>query len=91
MDIEINDEAKKWIETKGAELTVKILQVDGCCAPNVQEVVAIPGKPKIFDDYHPLKIDNFTIYVQKNLLNKEKLTLKLSGISFLKTISAKVR
>ncbi len=89
MEIEIDGEAKKWIGAKGAQLTVKRLGVDACCAPNVEEVVAVPGKPKSVDFYNPIKVDNLTIYVQKNLCRKERLILKLSGISFLKTISAK--
>lgn len=89
MYVEIDDEAKKWIVNKGAQLTVKILEVDACCTPNVEEVVAVPGKPKTFDRYNPIEVDNLTIYVQKNLCRKEKLILKLSGFSFLKTISAK--
>lgn len=91
MYVEIDDRTKNWIETRGTHLTVKILDVDACCAPNVEEVVAVPGKPKSFDHFNPIKVDNLTIYIQKNLCSKERLVLKLSGIGFLKTISAKIQ
>ena len=91
MLVEIDDESKKWLEAKGSQLTIKLLEVDACCAPPVQEVVAILGKPPTSGDYKQLTVDNLSIYVQKRISNKEKLTLKLSGFSLFKTISAKLQ
>lgn len=91
MHVEIDTESKKWIESKGSQLTVKILETKTCCAPGVQEVVAVPGKPKTTNHFTELKVDNLSIYVQKIICNKEKLTLKLTGISFLKSLSAKLQ
>lgn len=91
MYVEIDDESKKWIEAKGNQLTVKILETKTCCAPGVQEVVAVPGKPKTIDQFAELNVENLSIYIQKILCNKEKLTIKLSGISFLKSLSAKLQ
>lgn len=91
MLVEIDDESKKWLEAKGSQLTIKLLEVDACCAPPVHEVVAIPGKPSTSADYNQLKVDNLSIYVQNKICNKEKLTLKLSGFSLFKTISAKLQ
>ncbi len=90
MMIEIDAESKKWIESKGKHLTVKTLSVNSCCAPGVQEIIAVPAKPKPLNQYHEFMIDNLLIYVQKNIAKTEKLTLKLSGFSILKTISAKL-
>ncbi len=91
MNIEIDAESKKWIESKGNQLIVKMLDVKGCCSPGVQEVAAIPGKPEDLHHYNELKVGNLLIYVQNTICKKEKLTLKLSGISFLKSISAKLQ
>ena len=91
MYVEIDNESKKWIKAKGNQLTVKILETKTCCAPGVQEVVAVPGKPKTTDQFTELKVDYLSIYVHKIICNKEKLTLKLSGISFLKSLSAKLQ
>jgi len=90
MVIEIDADSKKWIESKGKHLTVKTIAVSSCCAPSVQEIVALPAKPKILNQYHEFIVDNLLIYVQKNIGKKEKLTLKLSGFSILKTMSAKL-
>ncbi|KAB2336334.1 Fe-S oxidoreductase [Cytobacillus depressus] len=90
MIIEIDAESKKWIEAKGKQLTVKTLDVKGCCAPGVQEVVAVPGKPQNLHQYKEYVVDNLAIYVQKQIVAKEKLALKLSGFSFLKSISVKL-
>lgn len=87
---EIDADSKKCIESKGKELTIKTIEVKGCCAPGVQEIVAIPGKPKTLNHYTEYIVDNLSIYVQKHIRGKEKLTLKLSGFSFLKSISAKL-
>jgi hypothetical protein len=91
MNVEFDAESKKWIESKGKQLTVKTIEVKGCCAPGVQEFVAVPGKPKTLNRYNELIVDNLSIYVQKNIRGKEKLTLKLSGFSFLKSISVKLQ
>jgi len=91
MHVELDHDSKKWIEAKGNELTVKMLEVKGCCAPGVQDVVAVPGKPKAIEQYNEMKVDNLLIYVQKNLCAKEKLTLTMSGTLFLKSISAKLQ
>ncbi len=90
MNVEIDAESKKWIEAKGNQLTVKNLEVNACCGPSVQEVVAVPGKPKTLTNYNEFIIDNLSIYVQKRISNKTKLNLKLSGFGFLKSISAKL-
>lgn len=91
MKVEIDTESKKWLEAKGNQLTIKNLDIKACCAPSVQEIVAIPGIPKPIHQYTEYKVDNLSIYMQKSLGKKEKLTLKLSGFSFLKSISAKLQ
>ena len=91
MHVELDDAAKKWIESKGELLTVKTIEVKACCAPGVQELLAVPGKPKDLERYQEFKVENLSIYVQKQIRAKEKLTLKLSGFSFLKSISAKLQ
>lgn len=91
MLIDMDDKSKEWLESKGNVLTVKVIDVKACCAPGVQEVVAIPGKPKPQEGYHEFKIDHLSIYVQKMICQRNQLTLKLSGFSFLKSISAKVK
>lgn len=89
MILEIEEQAKKWIEAKGNTLTVKTLEVNSCCSVGIQEMVAVPGKPKTFERFREVKIDNLTIYVQKNIHVKDKLLLELSGFGFLKSISVK--
>lgn len=89
--IEIDSGAKEWIALKGNELTVKTMEVRACCAPGVQDLVAVPGKPKKITSFHEFIIDDVSIYVQKSIRGKEKLTLKLSGFSLLKSISAKLQ
>lgn len=89
--IEIDAESKKWIKAKGGQVTVKTVNINVCCAPGVQELVALPGKPKNLNHYNEVKVDHFLIYLHKNICHKEKLTLTLSGFSFLKTISAQIQ
>lgn len=90
MNIEIDNESRQWIESKGRHLTVKTVEVKGCCAPGIQELIAIPGKPKPLERYNEFNVDHLSIYVQKNVHVKDKILLKLKGFGFLKSISAKV-
>ncbi|MFJ8235839.1 CC/Se motif family (seleno)protein [Ureibacillus sp. NPDC094379] len=89
MKFEIDEDAKKWIESKGGQLIVKIVEVNVCCAPGVQELLTLVGKPKDIGIYHEFKVGSLLIYVQKHITMKEKLILKLSGFGFFKTISVK--
>jgi hypothetical protein len=90
MIIELDEQAKRWIESKGNHLTVKNVEVKGCCFVGVQELVAIPKKPKALERYNQYKVDTLSIYVHKNINSDEKIHLKLSGIGLLKSISANV-
>jgi hypothetical protein len=91
MNIELDADSKQWIKSKGSLLTVKTLEVKACCAPGVQELVAVPGKPKTLNQFNEVIIDSLSIYVQKNIRGKEKLILKVSGFGFFKSISAKLQ
>jgi hypothetical protein len=90
MNIELDEDSKQWIQSKGSQLTVKTLEVKACCAPGVQELVAVPGKPKTVNQFNEVTVENLSIYVQKSIRGKEKLILKLSGFGFFKSISAKL-
>ena len=61
------------------------------CSRGSRGILAVPGKPKDPERYHEFKVENLSIYVQKHIRVKEKLALKLSGFSFLKSISAKLQ
>lgn len=91
MLIEIDDEVKHRIRSKGNQLTVQLLEVGGCCAPDVQEIVVSTFKPKNMQQYEEFNVDNLSVYVQKNLLMNKKLTLQMKGFGIFKTISAKVQ
>mgnify|MGYP003518393936 CR=1 FL=1 len=89
MHIELDANTKNWIQSKGKPVSVKMIQVNACCAPPVQELMTHLGKPKDLHNYEEFKIDNLAIFVEKHLLRNEKLIMKLSGIGIFKTISAK--
>jgi hypothetical protein len=91
MNVELDTESKQWMMSKGSQLTVKTFEVKACCAPGIQELVAVPGKPKTLNQFNEVIIDNISIYVQKSIRGKEKLILKLSGFGFFKSISAKLQ
>jgi hypothetical protein len=91
MNVELDTESKQWIKSKGNQLTVKTLEVKACCAPGIQELVAVPGKPKTLNQFNEVIIDNLSTYVQKSIRGKEKLILKLTGFGFFKSISAKLQ
>ncbi|PLR82179.1 Fe-S oxidoreductase [Bacillus canaveralius] len=89
MHIELDDKAKVWIESKGKHLTVKTVEVKGCCVGGVQELLAIPKKPKDINKYNEFRVDNLSIFIQKNINIKDRIQLKISGFGFLTSITAK--
>lgn len=90
LQIELKEDVKNWLQSKGNQVTVKTIEVNSCCAPGVQELFTHQGKPKNLQNYEEFKNEDLSIFVQKHLTSKQKLSLKLSGISIFKTISAKV-
>ncbi|MFC5560193.1 CC/Se motif family (seleno)protein [Ureibacillus thermophilus] len=91
MHIKMDEEVKKRIRSKGNQLTVQLLEVQGCCAPTVQELVVSSFKPKKMQQYQEFIVEDISVYVQKPLLMNEKLTLQMKGFGLFKTISAKVQ
>lgn len=89
MQIQIDENTKNYIQSKGKPILVKTLQVSSCCAPPIQELMTYFSKPKDVHNYKELKLDNISIYIEKHLSLNEKMTLKLSGIGIFKTITAK--
>lgn len=90
LHIELNEDVKNWLRSKGNQVTVKTIEINSCCAPGVQELFAHHGKPKDMQNYEEFKEEDFSIYIQKSLTSKQKISIKLSGISIFKTISAKL-
>ena len=90
MQIVLDTNTKKWMQSKGKPVAVKTISVNACCAPPVQELMTHLGKPKDVHNYKEIKIDDLSVYVEKNLSNNEKMTLKLTGIGIFKMISAKL-
>lgn len=87
---ELDDKAKNWIESKGKHLTVNGMEVRGCCGVGVQDLLAVPKKPKDSNRYNQFRVDNLSIYIQKNIKIQNKISLKVSGFGFFKGISAKL-
>lgn len=90
MQIELDANARRWIQSKGKPVSVKTIQVNSCCAPPIQDLMTYLGKPKDLHNYTEIKIDNLSIFVEKHLSLNDKMTLKLMGIGIFKTITAKL-
>lgn len=90
MHVQLDTKVKNWLQSKGEQITVKSIQVNGCCAPPIQDLMTHLGKPKDSHKYHEFKVDNLSVFVEKHLLTNEKMTLKLTGIGIFKTITATV-
>ena len=91
MMIEMDAESKSWIQSKGNQVTIKLLVVKSCCAPGVQELIALPGKPKNLHYYHQITSDQISFYIHKNVSKEKKLILTLSRLPFLKSLSVKLQ
>ena len=91
MIIEMDDAAKEWIATKGGQVTIKNLDIKACCAPGVQELIALPGKPKTLNDYRQFTSNHASFYIHRNVRGQGILTLSLSGIPFLKSLDVKIK
>ena len=91
MIIEMDNESKQWIASKGNQVTIKILDVKACCAPGVQELIALPGKPKTLDQYQQFICNQTEFYIHKKVRIKNNLVITLSGLPFLKSLSVKIQ
>lgn len=91
LHIQFNEDVRNWIQSKGNQITVKTIEVNSCCAPGVQELFAYAGKPKDLHNFEEFKNGDITIFIQRSLTSNQTLSLSLTGIRFLRTISAKVQ
>ncbi|MCK6205748.1 Fe-S oxidoreductase [Bacillus infantis] len=91
MIFELDEKAKSWIETKGKHLTVNTVEVQGCCAVGVQDLLAIPKKPKDTHRYNIYEVDNLSIYIQKNINVRDKISLKNDRHWFFKRHIGKIK
>ncbi|RHW35885.1 Fe-S oxidoreductase [Lysinibacillus yapensis] len=89
MHVELDEKVRSWLQSKGNQLSVKTIGVNACCAPPIQDFITHLGKPKDLHNYHEIKVDNLSIFVEKHLSSNEKMTLKLTGLGIFKTIKAK--
>ena len=90
MHIQLDANTKRWIQSKGKPVTVKVNQIRSCCAPAIQDLMTQLGKPKDLHNYTEVEIDDLTIFVDKHIFLNEKITLKLMGIGIFKTVTAKL-
>lgn len=91
MIIEMDNASKQWIASKGNQVTIKILDVKACCAPGVQELIALPGKPKTLNQYQQLISNQTEFYIHKNVRSNDKLVITLSGLPLLKSLSVRIQ
>ena len=90
MHIQLDTNTKRWIQSKGKPVTVKVNQIRPCCVPGIQDLMTHLGKPKDLHNYTEVEIDDLSIFVDKHLFPSEKITLKLMGIGIFKTVTAKL-
>lgn len=88
MHIQLDENTKKWIHSKGKPVSIKTLHNFSCCAPPIQELLTNFGKPKDLHNYKEIEVDNISIFIERHLLLNEKITLKLTGIGIFKTLTA---
>ena len=88
--IQLDENTKRWIQSKGKPVSVKTIQVNSCCAPPIQDLMTYLGKPKDLHNYTEVEIDDLLIFVDKHLFLNDKITLKLMGIGIFKTVTAKL-
>lgn len=91
MHIQLDDQTKSWLQAKGKPVSIKILHVNSCCAPPIQDVMTSLGKPKNVHHYKEFEIDGVSVFVEKSLTYQESILLKLTGIGIFKTITAKLK
>lgn len=90
MNIQLDEQTKNWLQAKNKPLVVKLLLVNSCCAPSVEEVTTQLGKPKDAQRYDEIEQDGVTIYVEKPITAYQNMTLKLKGIGLFKMVSVRL-
>ena len=90
MHIQLDEKTKSYIQSKGKPISVKLLQINSCCAPSIEEVTIHFGKPKDVYNYIELKMDDLSIFVEKQISHNKEMTLKLFGLGVFKTVIADI-
>lgn len=91
MPLHIDEQTKSYLTAKGKPLSIKLLEVNNCCAPTLQELMTVPGKPKDIDNYYEAYVGNIPVYIRKPLKLDDQIELKVSGFGIFKSVSAKLK
>lgn len=90
MAITIHDALKASLQAKGKAVCIQLLEVNGCCGPSVQELMAHTRTPKDVHNYSAHIIDGITVFLRKPLSANDDIVLKQSGFGPFKVLSAKL-
>lgn len=91
MALLIDEQTKGFLTAKGKPLTIKLVEVNNCCAPTLQQLMTIANKPKDIQNYYETTIEQIPVYVQKPLNLDDEIELKVSGFGIFKSVSAKLK
>lgn len=90
MTIQMSDELKDWLRAKQKPVCIQLLEVNGCCGPSVQELMANTRTPKDMHNYSHIELDGISIFIRKPLSANDAILLKHTGFGMFKILSAKL-
>lgn len=87
MKIFITQKAKEFLQkARKIELYVERLVVSECCVPLSTPPNVRKGRPRKPDDFYAYEVGGITVYYDRNLINKSKLTIDAQGSGFFKEL-----
>jgi len=81
--VNLTQRARDYLAKAGTtELHINAVEIQECCIPLVAPPTVHKGAPLKPERYHRLQVDGYTVYYDRDLIQRPDITIDASGLSF---------
>ena len=85
--VTLTPRARDYLAKAGkTELHIDAVEIQECCIPLVAPPVVHKGTPRKPEKYYRLQADGYTIYYDRDLIQRPEITIDASGLGFARTL-----
>jgi len=85
MQINITNQAMDFLrKTNKSELYIEHIEIEQCCIPLIVPPIVRKGLPRKPDMFQTFEVNGITVYYDRRLMLKTKITVDTQGFGFVK-------
>lgn len=88
MKINLTSKAKEFLQKSGKnELYIEAVEIQQCCIPLSAPPSVHKGRPLKPEKFQQFESDGFSVFYDRNLMEKPEIVIGIQGFGFLKTLA----